>query len=212
MLMKSRVIIALVSLLFLSLSTTLHAKEKIRDFLPGAAKRNHVVIVNVGQALPEVSFAKAARLAASRVNLNIWTNSIPKSIVMDLIRDPALLQKTFGPKCRVAVFVEKNAIGPSFLQAPGCWSLVNLRGLDKDKPDEAKLADRYAKMILKGLGHACGGGASLDANCSLFYGSFTLQGMDKTKLQISPMTYFPMLETLRQIGGHEILSPEMEQQ
>ena len=37
-----------------------------------------------------------------------------------------------------------------------------------------------------------------------------LKGMDKTGIQVSPMTYFPMLETLRGVGGTEILAPYMD--
>jgi len=85
--------------------------------------------------------------------------------------------------------------------------MVNLRGIERGAAGQV-LADRYAKMLLKGVGHAAGSGATLDANCSLFYGSFTLEGMDKTRIQISPQAYFPMLETLRAVAGPGILAPE----
>ena len=38
--------------------------------------------------------------------------------------------------------------------------------------------------------------------------SLTLAEMDKTLLVLSPMSYFPMLEALRAIGGPGILTPE----
>jgi hypothetical protein len=107
------------------------------------------------------------------------------------------------------VFVERNERGYSFLNAQGSWSMVNLRGVERGNPDAATLRDRRAKMLLKGLAFACGGGATLEPKCSLYCGSFTLEGMDRTGVQISPMAYFPMLETLRAIGGAEVLSPPM---
>ena len=178
-----------------------------RPFRPEAATKPHVLFVNVAGALPEADFADVAEYAASRVQVNIWTNSIPASMVRELIDDPATLTARVGTNCCTAVFVEKNEKGYSFLNAQGSWSMVNLRGIDRGAPTAGVLRDRRAKMLLKGLAYACGSGSSLEPKCSLYYGSFTLDGMDKTGVQISPMSYFPMLETLRAIGGSEILSP-----
>ncbi len=178
-----------------------------RPFRPEAAAKPHVLFVNVGGALPDADFADVAEYAASRVQINIWTNSIPASMVRELIDDPSALAARFGTNCCTAVFIEKNAKGYSFLNAQGSWSMVNLRGIDRGNPSAEVLRDRRAKMFLKGLAYACGSGSSLEPKCSLYYGSFTLEGMDKTGVQISPMSYFPMLETLRAIGGPEILSP-----
>lgn len=178
-----------------------------RPFLPGAAEKSHVLFVNVAGALSEADFAEAAELAASRVQINIWTNSIAKSMMPELYADPAALRKRFGDKCAVAVFVERSAEGYSFMNAPGNWSMVNLRGTEKGNPTKEVLRDRRAKMLLKGMAYAGGSGATLEPKCSLFYGSFTLDGIDKTGVQISPMAYFPLLETLRAIGGDAILSP-----
>ena len=182
-----------------------------RPFRPEAAERSHVLFVNVAGALPEADFADVAEYAASRVQINLWTNSIPASMVRELFDNPAALTNRFGPKCCTAVFIEKNAKGYSFLNAQGSWSMVNLRGIERGAPAPDVLRDRRAKMFLKGLAYAAGGGASLDPKCSLYYGSFTLEGMDKTGVQISPNSYFPMLETLRAIGGTEILSPPVEE-
>jgi hypothetical protein len=178
-----------------------------RPFLPGAVGKSHVLFVNVAGALSDADFAEAAELAASRVQINIWTNSIGKSMLPELNADPAALRKRFGDKCAVAVFVERNADGYSFMSAPGNWSMVNLRGTEKGDPSPEVLRDRRAKMLIKGMAYAGGSGATLEPKCSLFYGSFTLEGMDKTGVQISPMAYFPLLETLRAIGGDEVLSP-----
>ena len=185
--------------------------EGIRPISVSARKANHIVLVNVDHAVPDEVWPLVATYAASRVELNIWTNALPQSIVRELVADPrGAMKKTFGEKACVGVFVERNVQGPSFLQAPGAWSMVNVRGLDKDSPDRRTLSDRYAKMILKGLAFSAGGGFSLDSSCSLYYGSFTLEGMDRTGVQIAPTSYFPMIEILRGVGGNEIVSPVSE--
>lgn len=183
-----------------------------RPFLPGAAARSHVLLVNVAEAIPAADFPAVAERVFAKVQINLWTNSIPKSVFRDLVDDPAGLTNRFGPKCCTAVFIERNAKGYSFLNAQGSWSMVNLRGLDRDRPDAATLTSRRVKMVLKGLAFACGGGATIEPKCSLFYDSFTIEGMDKTGEMITPMSYFPMLETLKAIGGAEILSPELPEE
>ena len=184
--------------------------DGVRLIHPKSATRNHIVIVNVGHAVPDAMWAPAVTYAVSRVQLNVWTNTLGKSLLPAPLMDPSVVQRTFGDKAKVAVFVESNDHGPDFAQVPGSWSMVNVRKLTRDSPDAQTLKDRYAKMVLKGLVHASGGGATLDDKCSCFYESFTLKGMDKTGIQVSPMTYFPMLETLRGVGGTEILAPYMD--
>ena len=182
--------------------------DGVRPIAEAARAANHIALVNVDHAIPDDIWPLVATYAASRVQLNIWTNSLEKSIVGALVVDPrATLRRALGDKACVGVFVERNANGASFMQSPGAWSMVNVRGLDRDSPDRRTLADRYAKMILKGLAFAAGGGASLDSACSLYYNSFTLEGMDRTGVQISPMSYFPMIEILRAVGGNEIVTP-----
>lgn len=183
--------------------------EGIRPISPAARNANHIVLVNVAHAIPDDVWPLVSTYAASRVELNIATNALEKSIVKELIDDPhGPVKRCFGEKACVAVFVEKNAQGASFLQSPGAWSMVNVRGLDKDQPDRRTLIDRYAKMIMRGLAFASGGGSSLDSSCSLFYQSFTLRGMDRTGVQIAPQSYFPMIEILRAVGGPEIVMPQ----
>ncbi len=204
---RRRIFHSIFNFIFAVAATGLATNANARSFRPEAGAKPHVLFVNVGGALSDADFADVSEYAASRVQINIWTNSISASMVRDLIDDPAALTNHFGPNCCTAVFIEHNEKGYSFLNAQGNWSMVNLRGIDRDAPSAPVLRDRRAKMLLKGLAYACGGGSSLEAKCSLFYGSFTLEGMDKTGVQISPTSYFPMLETLRAIGGSDILSP-----
>ena len=167
--------------------------------------------MNVAEALPEAVFAHAAeKAAAAAMTINCWTNGVPKSLHRELPDNPALLAERFGAKAKIVVFVEKNEVGPSFLNVPGAWSVVNMRGLDRDNPDPAKYEERAAKMILKGMAHACGSGATEAPVCVMYWDSFSLQGLDKVKTVISPTAYFPMLSTLKALGGQDILVPQHE--
>ena len=187
-----------------------HVTAEVAGIAPAAKGMNHIEIVNVGGAVPEAMWPEVVTYAASRIQVTIWTNAVGKSVLSQLVSGKTTVKGVLGDKATVAVFIENADGQPPFISSLCSWSVVNVRGIDRDSPDAQKLKDRYAKMILKGLVHASGGGATLDDKCSCFYESFTLKGMDKTGIQVSPMTYFPMLETLRGVGGTEILAPYMD--
>lgn len=193
-----------------TLSLAAWAQDPTYPFRAEAAARPHLLIVNVAGALPDAVFAKAAEKAASAVSVNCWTNSIAKSMYRELLDKPEAQAERFGKLARIVVFVEKDKVGSSFVNAPGAWSMVNLRGLDKDGPDAAKYEERVAKMILKGMAHASGSGATLESVCAMYWASFTLDGLDKVKTVISPMAYFPMMETLQSLGGSELVTPQRD--
>lgn len=181
-----------------------HVPEKFGDFAtinPKAGTRNHVLIANVANAIPAKDWPLCVNYAASRVPINVFTNAvavIPAQIV--------------SGKAVVAVYVIDMKDAEPVLAAPCKWSVVNVAGLKADNPSPAVLRDRYAKMILKGMASACGSGATIEPLCSVFYGSRTLAGMDKTNITISPMAYFPMVETLRALGGDEAVSAYTEEE
>ena len=181
-----------------------------RKIYPSAKENNHILIVNVDNAIAPEVFATTVTYAMSRINVNTWTNSLSTSVVAELIERPERQKELLGEKAKVAVFLEKREGAVSFLNAPGRWAMVNVSALDDDSPSEQTLKDRYAKTILKGVGYACGIGASVEELCSLNYESATLQGMDRTDIRISPMAYFPMLSILQSIGGIEMMSPPYE--
>ena len=185
--------------------------DKVRLIAPAAANANHILLVNVGGAIPPETWPVVTTFATSRLSLNVWTNSVEKFDTAALFVNPFAFRPAFGEKAKVAVFFEKSPVGAPVTCSPGYWSRVNLAGIDSDKPDAQTLRDRYAKMILKGMAYAVGGGASLDQTCSLHYTSLSLKGLDGCGISIAPTTYFPMLEILRQIGGVEMLSPAHEE-
>lgn len=175
---------------------------------PEAARHNHVLVVNVADAIPEAEWPLVVNYAASRMPINVWTNSIPASVSAALLSNPSRLASLVGDdKAVVAVFVEKLPSGASVLAVPCAFSRVDVNWLASDSPTQVVLRDRQAKMILKGIATACGAGATIEPKCSLFYGSGNLAGMDKTNITISPMAYFPMVEILRSLGGDEAVTP-----
>lgn len=180
---------------------------------PKTFTRNHVIIVNVDDAIPPKMWPNVVTYAASRVNINIWTNSLPASIVSACVAEPLAFRKNFGEKARVAVFIEKGTDGQAFcMGAPGYWSRIYVNDLQKGTPSEQTLMDRYAKAILRGLAYASGGGATIERLCSLYGAAQTPEQMDKTNIAISPMAYFPMTDVLGAIGGEEILNPFFDEQ
>lgn len=185
--------------------------DSIRLIRPAAAEKNHILVANIGGAIPDGPWALSVTYAASRLQLNVWTNSFTAFDPVACFADPSRQERLFGSKAKVAVLVVDDPSAPAMRGVPGRWMAVNVSGLVADGPNAQTLRDRYAKTILKGMAYASGAGATLEANCSLYYGSSTLAGMDKTGIMITPMAYFPMLEMLRRIGGDEILSPAVDE-
>ena len=70
---------------------------------------------------------------------------------------------------------------------------------------------RYAKAILKGIAYAGGCGAGYDNMSVTGYKTITLEGLDAAGICITPETYFPMLESMRIIGGDAMLSPAVSE-
>ena len=184
--------------------------DSIRLINPAAAKKNHIAVVNVADALTAEDWALAVTYAASRLQLNVWTNSVGQTPLPALYDDGEILEKTLGRKAKVAVFIEDSETPFPYLCAPGRWCRVNVRPLRADNPSKQTLRDRYAKAILKGFVYACGSGAALDGRSASNYNTFDLAGIDKTGITVSPDSYFPMLEVLRIVGGDDILSPAIE--
>ena len=184
--------------------------DSIRSISPAAASVNHIALVNVANAVPQDAWTLSSTYATSRLQLNVWTNAIAKSIVPAIVDDPTLVAKTLGDKAKIAVFIEDSDAPVRYLSVPGSWCRVNVRYLKSDNPDRQTLLDRYAKAILKGFVYAAGSGAALDGRSASHFNTFDLKGMDKTNITVSPESYFPMLEVLRVLGGEDILTPAVD--
>ena len=182
--------------------------ESIRSFKPAAAERPHILLVNVGKAVPDEDWSLSATYAASRLQLNIWTNSIDVVSAPGLVEDPSLTEKLFmNPNAKVGVyFVNKKGASP-VVASPGRWAVVNVAMASEGSPDKQTYRDRVAKIVLKGIAAASGGGATVEPMCSMFYRSNTLAGLDAVNIMLTPMCYFPMLEILREVGGPDMTFP-----
>lgn len=184
--------------------------DSIRLISDVAKDKNHIAVVNVANAIPQDAWGLAVTYASSRLQLNVWTNSLTKSIMPNVLTDSNAINNALGKYAKVAVFIEDADSPNPYLSAPGSWCRVNIRPLKADNPDKQTLLDRYAKAILKGFVYACGSGAALDSRSSSNYNTFDLKGIDNAGITISPDSYFPMLEVLRIVGGDDILSPAVE--
>jgi hypothetical protein len=184
--------------------------EPVNDaaaLLPAAAaQRAHVLFVNVGGALPDADFREAAAYVHMKYALNVAVRNERKPFANEVVADAAALRKRFGDKALVVVALVKQEAAPSFVNVPGFFSQVNLRGLGRDNPEALFLKKRTRQMLLKGLAHACGVGATVDAMCVMCYSSFTLEGMDRVSATYGPNAYFPVRELLREIGGGGIFA------
>lgn len=181
--------------------------ESIRPFYPKAATRPHIVLVNVNHAIPDDIWPLATTYAVSRLQINVWTNQLPASVLDKLVTAPRYTPKAVGnTNSLIGVYFESRDTGCPILAAPADWSVVNVKPYLAGATDRQQILDRYAKLVMKGLATACGSGNSLEPFCSMFYGAQTPAGMDKTNVGLAPMCYFPMLETLRAVGGFEMSS------
>lgn len=174
---------------------------------PAVAKANHIALVNVAGAVPAADWSRIATFACSRLQINIWTNSVSASPLPAVQKDPGALGRLFGEKAKLGVFIVDSDEAYPVVAAPGSWARVNIRFLKEDKPDAVTYADRVAKMILKGIAAAAGAGASLDISSANHADTFDVVGLDKRNITLTPDVYFPMLEVLRRAGGDELISP-----
>lgn len=189
-----------------------HVREDARLTPLSASVRNcnHVLFVNVADALDARTFAAAVAHAATRIQVNMWTNTLPRSLTRAALDDATLVGRTFGGKAKLVVFFERSAKGPLMLSVPGAWASVNVREVYAGNPDEQTRRDRAAKMVLKGLGLVAGVATSPDRECALYGDSLEAAKLDKVNIMIAQMAYFPIMASLQQFGGDEIVTPPAE--
>lgn len=209
--MKSIVSLAFIALQTLSLCAAAAPKNRNRvpDTLDAvrlidraAANYNHVLVVNVAEAIPSADWPLVVTYAASKLQINIWTNSIPSASVCVPNSD----------KSKIRLYVENTDSPDTITCIPGKSCHINVRSLTSDNPDAQTVRDRYAKIILKGLAYASGAGASADFRSATGAATMTLQGLDRANIGISPDSYFPMLEMLNLIGGEEMVVPAVSEE
>jgi hypothetical protein len=158
---------------------------------------NVVCFVNVGKAVEE---GQLQMLVEGFVPSVIGVNTrVGSSESFDLMSRANLRNKEtrFGGDAKLFVYVVNDPDLPFLFSVPGYWSVVNIRGLDRDiAGDKEKFQQRLQKVLLKGLGFAAGIGANSDVGrCVMAMGSFeTLKGIDSTSASYSPYAAFPMMD------------------
>ena len=65
---------------------------------PAVAKVNHIALVNVAGAVPAADWPRIATFACSRLQVNIWTNSVAVSPLPAVQKDPGAIVRLFGEK------------------------------------------------------------------------------------------------------------------
>ncbi len=185
--------------------------ESIRPFTPKAAECPHIVLVNVDNAIPEDVWSIATTYAVSRLQINVWTNSLDKSVLDKLVTNPNYTPIALNNKnSLIGVYFERRESGCPIISSPANWAVINVEPYLRDAKCLQQVRDRYAKLVMKGLAFACGSGNTLEPFCSMFYGAQDPDGMDKSNIALAPICYFPMLETLRAKGGSVMLSPAQD--
>ena len=179
--------------------------DGIRDFVSAAKKLRHVELVNVAGAVPDADWAVITRYVAETMPMAYWTNTIPKSVTMDLVTGALPRHESvLGEKAAIAVFVEKDGSGrPSFLASAGRWASVDLTRALASAPDEQTRKDRTAKYLMKAIAYAIGGGASMEANSTLSGRVVSLAQLDETAIVCPPMSLFPLVEAVNALTGGE---------
>ncbi len=167
----------------------------------GTDAKPHVLLVNVGGALSGGVFTQAQAAVQAQVRLNTRMADLERLDAADLVARWEAYQQAIGTNACITVFVVNDPQGPAFLSRPGVWALINVRALRYGEPTEEVYQQRAVKMMLKGVAHAAGVGATHDARCVMYYKSFSMAGIDDTSATFSPFAYFVLRDTLMAIGG-----------
>ena len=170
----------------------------------------NICFVNVGEAVPEAEFALAVSNAcASQVQVRWQTVAMPEfKELMDLVTSRRNQIEVFGEPVKLVVYIVNNDILPGLLSIPGQCALINIRRMRFDRPSEDVFRKRLIKIAMKGLALAGGVAGNGDAQCVMYWKSFSVIGIDKTSATFSPMCFFVLQDTLDEIGTSEIFRPE----
>lgn len=178
----------------------------VAALLPVAAvNQPHILMVNVGKALAADELREAAAYVRMKYGYNIAIRDEKKSFAVEAVKDVKSLSKRFGANAVIVVALIKQEQAPSFINIPGFFAQVNLRGLENDQPATLFRKKRTRQMLLKGLAHACGVGATIDNMCVMNANSFTWSGMDSVSATYGPNAYFSLQQFFGELGREGII-------
>jgi len=177
--------------------------DPVKVLTTAVAVQPHVLFVNVDKALEDALFREAVAAVALVMPVNLAVAEAQGFDGVNLF-EKEVRDTRFSAQAKLAVYVANKPEVLSFISAPGRWALINVSGLDRDKPDAERYRRRLRQMMLKGLAQACGVGSTGDFRCVMYHKSFTLEGLDKTSVSYSPFAGGPVQDTLLEIGGMAI--------
>jgi hypothetical protein len=107
----------------------------------------------------------------------------------------------------LSVYIVNDPEGDDRLACPGRWAVINVRSLGLDAADAATRQIRATKVVMKGVGLACGLGGNPDPRCVLYYKSFDSDGLDGTSASYGPYAYSVLTDTLYSIANGALVPP-----
>lgn len=174
--------------------------------LPEMKEKPHVCFVNDNKALNTNVFREAVASVALAMSINLVATDDTSFGKYDFFKKQNHGER-FGKNARILVFVVNKPDFVSYISVPGQWAMVNLNGLDRDRPDAERYRRRIRQMMLKGLAFACGVGGNPDSRCVMYSESFSLEGIDKTSLSYSPFADITIRTTLKALVGDAVNNP-----
>ena len=183
--------------------------EDAAGFLPAdAAKRPHILFVNVAGALPDGEFRKAAAYVRMKYGVRVAVRDEAEPFAGEAVARASSVTNRFGANAVLTVALVRKAGEPTYVAVPGWFAQVNVEGADRDSPNDLFRYKRACQFALRGLAYACGVGVNPDDMCVMSYRGFTLEGMDAVSATFGPYAYFPLRETLRMMAGDALFSVE----
>jgi hypothetical protein len=155
----------------------------------------HISIVNVGGALDEKAFISAVSETHETLHVNMVAREQAKESQSRLLERAAALQAQ-EPLASLTVYIVNDPDGYDRLACAGRWALINVRSLGLDAADTVTRQNRTTKVVMKGVGLACGLGGNPDPRCVMYYKSFSMDGFDGTSASYGPYAYSVLMDTL----------------
>ena len=153
---------------------------------PGFPSRPHILLVNTAGAVDEATLFSLLRVLRKETQAVVWTNAIPRSMLMQAIAEPGAIQARFSTNAIIAVLIERTPDATPLLVSPGRWARLNLGGIDADKPAPGVLEKRLSRAVLRAAAFATGAGAVPNPLCVMWQGIRGWRDLDKAGRNFSP--------------------------
>ncbi|MBM4164376.1 MAG: hypothetical protein FJ222_08050 [Lentisphaerae bacterium] len=180
---------------------------------PGAAPSltppgpSHIAIVNVGGALDAAALRAAVAETREVLPVNLVVRELSAESQSRLIARAGALRAD-EPLAALTIYLVNDPDGDDRLACAGRWAVINVRTLGVDVADAAIRQNRATKVVMKGVGLACGLGGNPDPRCVMYYKSFDRDGLDGTSASYGPYAYSVLMDTLLSLANGALVPPE----